>query len=279
MAALGAKRVLIVGAALVLLCPMPALAQSDLERARALYNAGLFEESIVASASAKRKTAAAPSATLIAARARLELFRQKNDPQDLVAARADLASLDPRVLAPQEIIEWQIGLGTALFLEDQPGPAAEMFTTVLPTARARLPAAEFDKLLEWWANTLFRVAESQSGAARRDAYAAMLSAVRQELERDPLSRPTTYWVVIAARGAGDFDGAWNAAVTGWIRAGSQPEGQPLRSDLDRFVTQTLIPERAQARTGQRLDAKATLVEISALTDQWRAVGEQWRPPN
>jgi hypothetical protein len=269
----------IVCAALVLLCPLTAAAQSDLERARALYNAGLFEESIVASASAKRKTAAAPSATLIGGRARLELFRQKNDPQDLAAARADLASLDPRVLAPQEIIEWQIGLGTALFLEDQPGPAAEMFTTVLPTARARLPAAEFDKLLEWWANTLFRVAESQSGAARTDAYAVMLSAVREELERDPLSRPTAYWVVVAARGAGDFDGAWNAAVTGWIRAGSQPEGQPLRSDLDRFVTQTLIPERAQARTGQRLDAKATLVEISALTDQWRALAEQWRAPN
>jgi hypothetical protein len=86
-------------------------------------------------------------------------------------------------------------------------------------------------------------------------------------------------VVVAARGAGDFDGAWNAAVSGWIRAGSQPEGQPLRSDLDRFVTQTLIPERAQARTGQRLDAKATLVEISALTDQWRALAEQWRAPD
>jgi hypothetical protein len=273
-----AKRAAIVCVALVLACASTAAAQSDLERARALYNAGLFEESIVASASAKRKTAAAPSATLIAARARLELFRQKNDPEDLAAARADLASLDPRVLAPQEIIEWQIGLGTALFLEDQPGPAGEMFTTVLPTARARLPAAEFDKLLEWWANTLFRVAESQSGAARRDAYAVMQSAVRDELERDPLSRPTAYWVVVAARGAGDFDGAWNAAVTGWIRAGSQPEGQPLRSDLDRFVTQTLIPERAQARTGQRLDAKATLVEISALTDQWRALADQWRAP-
>ncbi len=230
-------------------------AQSDLERARALYNAGQFDESIAAAAVAKSKPAAAPSATLIAARARLERFRQKNDPEDLAAARADLVSLNPRILAPQEIIEWQIGLGTALFLENQPGPAAEMFTTVLPTARERLPAAEFDKLLEWWASTLSRVAESQSGAARKDAYAAMLSAVRDELERDPLSRPTAYWVVVAARGAGDFDGAWNAAFTGWIRAGAQPDRQQLRDDLDRFVTQTLIPERAQARTGQRLDAQ------------------------
>jgi hypothetical protein len=264
---------------LLLVCPVLAAAQSDLERARTLYNAGQFDESIAAAAVARKKTVAAPSATLIAARARLELFRQKNDPQDLAAAREDLAALNPRILAPQEIIEWQIGLGTALFLDNQPGPAADMFTTVLPTARARLPVAEFDKLLEWWASTLSRVAELQSGSARREAYVAMLSAVRGELERDPLSRPTAYWVVVASRGAGDFDGAWSAAVTGWIRTGAQPDGQQLRSDLDRFVTQTLIPERAQARTGQRLDAKATLGEISALTDQWRAIGEQWRSPD
>jgi hypothetical protein len=264
---------------LTLLCPGPAAAQSNLERARALYNAGLFDESIAAAAIAEKRAGAAPSATLITARARLERFRQKNDPEDLAAARADLALLDPRILAPQELIEWQIGLGTALFLDNQPGPAAEMFTTVLPTARARLPGAEFDKLLEWWASTLSRVAESHSGSARSDAYAAMLSAVRGELERDPLSRPMAYWVVVAARGAGDFDGAWNAAVAGWIRAGAQPEGEQLRSDLDRFVTQTLIPERAQSYTSQHLDAKATLSEISALTDQWRAIGEQWRPPD
>ena len=264
---------------LLLVCPGLAAAQSDLERARTLYNVGQFDESIAAAAIARKKTVAAPSATLIAARARLERFRQKNDPEDLAAARADLVSLNPRVLAPQEIIEWQIGIGTALFLDDRPGAAGEMFTTVLPTARGRLTAAEFDKLLEWWGITLSRVAESQSGAARKESYSAMLAAVRGELERDPLSRPTAYWVVVAARGAGDFEGAWNAAFTGWIRAGSQPEGRQLRSDLDRFVTQTLIPERAQARTGQRLDSRPTQDEIAALTEQWSALGKHWTEPD
>jgi hypothetical protein len=264
---------------LLMLSPSLSAGQSDLEKARALYNAGQFDESIAASATAKSKPAAAPSATLIAARARLERFRQKNDPEDLTSARADLASLNPRVLAPQEVIEWQIGIGTALFLDNQPGAAGEMFTTVLPTARGRLPAAEFDKLLEWWGSTLSRVAESQSGDARKESYSAMLAAVRGELERDPLSRPTAYWVVVAARGAGDFEGAWNAAFTGWIRAGSQPEGKQLRSDLDRFVTQTLIPERAQARTGQRLDARPTQMEIAAQTEQWSELGKHWSEPD
>ena len=267
----------LLAACLLLVAPSVALAQSDLERARAAYNAGHFDDAITAAAIAKHKPAAVPSATLITARARLERFRRNNDPKDLAAARADLVSLNPGILAPQEVIEWQIGLGTALFLDNQPGPAAEMFSAVLPSARGRLTPPEFDKLLEWWASTLSRVAETHTGAARKDAYGAMLSAARAELERNPLSRPAVYWSVVAARGAGDFESAWNAAVAGWIRAGSQPDGTQLRTDLDRFVTQTLIPERAQARTGQRLDARATQAEIATLTEQWRALGQTWQP--
>jgi hypothetical protein len=263
---------------LVVLLSGPAAAQSDLERARALYNSGEFDASIVAATAAKVRPSAAASVTLITARARLERFRQNNDQAELAAARTELVSLNPHTLAPQELIEWQVGLGTALFLDDQPGPAAEMFTTVLPTAREKLPAVEYDKLLEWWATTLSRVAESHSSGPRKDAYAAMLSAVRREVERDPLSRAPAYWLAVASRGAGDVEGAWNAAVTGWIRAGAQPEGEKLRADLDRFVTQTLIPERAQARTGQRLDSKATQTEIASQSEQWRTLSEQWRPP-
>jgi hypothetical protein len=268
----------VVIAAVLFLCPALVEAQSDLERARAAYNAGQFDASIAAATAAKARPSAAQSATLIAARARLERFRQSNNANDLTEARTELVSLNPRTLAPQEMIEWQFGLGTALFLDNQPGAAAEMFSTVLPTAREKLQEAEFDKLLEWWAITLSRVAESHSGGARKDAYAAMLAAVRRELERDPLSRPPAYWLVVAARGAGDFDAAWNAAFTGWIRAGSEPEGEKLRSDLNRFVTQTLIPERAQARTGQRLDSKATQTEIASQTEQWDTMIEHWRPP-
>ena len=261
--------------ALVLLSPGPAAAQTDLERARALYNEGLFDEAIAAAAAAKGKAGAAPSATLIAARARLERFRATRDPQDLEAARAELVSLNPRNLAPQEAIEWQIGLATALFLEDQPGPAADMFTRVMPGARGRMSAIEFEKLLEWWAATLSRVAESLTPPARKEAYAAMQAAVRAELDANPLSRPGTYWLVVATRGAGDLDGAWNAAVAGWIRAGSQPESKRLRDDLERFVTQTLIPERAQARTGQRLDAREAVAEAQSMTAEWRAITGRW----
>jgi hypothetical protein len=259
----------------LVVCPALASAQNDLERARSLYNAGQYEESIAAAMLAKNRAAVAPSATLIAARARLERFRKTGDPTDLTVARAELVSLNPWNLAPQEAIEWQIGVGSALFFENQFGPAADMFGAALPSARTRLSTAELEKLLEWWAAAMSRVAEKLSGSQRKDAYSTMQAAVRLELERNPLSRPATYWSVVAARGSGDIESAWNTAVAGWIRAGGQADGQQLRSDLERFVTQTLIPERAQARSGQRLDTKATVAEIAAMNEEWRALTVRW----
>ena len=261
----------------VFVWPAAANAQNDLARARSFYNAGQFDEAISAATVAARRPATAPSATLIVARSRLERFRRLGDPHDLVAARSDLVSLNPRILGPQEAIEWQIGVGTALFLENQIGPAAEMFSSVLQTARTQLPVVEFEKLLEWWCAALSRLAEGLTGEPRRHAYERLSTVVALELDRNPLSRPATYWTVVAARGAGEIEAAWGAAVAGWIRAGHQPEGGSLKADLERFVTQTLIPERAQARTGQRLDAKATLAEAATLTEEWQAMTSRWAP--
>ena len=262
-------------AALVLLCPTIAAAQNDLARARALYNAGQFDEAISAATIAVRRPAAAPSATLIIARSRLERFRRLGDPHDLVAARAELVSLNARMLAPQEAIEWQIGVGTALFLENQTGPASEMFNSVLEAARTQLPSAEYEKLFEWSCATLSRLAEGLTGDGRKQANERLRRLARLEADRTPLSRPATYWIVVSSRGAGDVEAAWSAAIAGWIRAGGQPDGAALRADLERFVTQTLIPERAQARTGQRLDAKITLAEIATLNEEWRGVIKHW----
>lgn len=259
-----------------LLCPTVATAQNDLGRARSLYNAGQFDEAIAAATIAVRRLATAPSATLIIARSRLERFRRLGDPHDLATARAELVSLNPRMLGPQEAIEWQIGIGTALFLENQIGPAAEMFHSVLQVAQTQLPAGEYEKLFEWWGATLSRLAEGLMGDGRKQAYERLRVVARVELDRNPLSRPATYWTVVASRGAGDLEAAWSAAVAGWIRAGGQPDGgESLRADLERFVTQTLIPERAQARTGQRLDAKPTLAEIATLNEEWRSVTARW----
>jgi hypothetical protein len=264
---------------LAVFLPRVAAAQTDLERARVFYNAGQFDESIVAATSASSKPATANSARLIIARARLERFRRLGDPKELVAARADLVSLKPSTLAPQEAIEWQIGVGTALFLEDQLGPAADIFATLLPSARAKLSPDEFQKLLDWSGTAVSRLAESLTGDARKRVYEKLRADAQSELQRNPFSRPATYWTVVSSRGVGDLDAAWNAAVTGWIRISGQADSSQLRSDLDIFVTRTLIPERAQARTGQRLDSKPTLTEVAAMNEEWRAVTARWDPEN
>jgi len=187
-----------------LICPCAASAQGPLERARVLYNSGQFEEAIAMAASPDIKPASAASAALITARARLELFRKAGNPEGLASARAGLASLNPRLLAPQELVEWQIGLGSALFLENAPGPSADVFTTVLPSARERLSPVEFEKFLEWWGAAASQAAAAMTGEARVRAFEKLRAAAALELERNPFSRPATYWSVVASRGAGDL---------------------------------------------------------------------------
>ena len=272
-------RALLAACGFALVCPWSAFAQSPLERARVLYNAGQFEEAIAMAASPEIKPPAAASAALITARARLELFRKAGDPKGLAAARAELAALNPHALGPQELVEWQIGLGSALFLENEPGPAADMFATVLSSARARLTAIEFEKFFEWWGAAASQAAAALAGEARTRAFERLRASADAELERNPLSRPATYWSVVASRGAGDLEGAWDTAVAGWIRAGRQPDGVELRKDLETFVTQTLIPERAQARTGARTDPRVPGADITALTAEWRAITARWGGEN
>src|SRR5205814_5834650 len=96
--------------------------------------------------------------------------------------------------------------------------------------------------------------------------------MEEELRRDPGSVPANYWLAVAARGAGDLDAAWDAAVAAWVRATLGPAtSQQLRSDIDRLVTEALIPERARSRPA-REQADAT----EALRAQWELVKQQWK---
>ena len=253
----------------------PVAAQSGLEQARRLYNAGMFDGAIAAAESSRGGPRVVSAAALIVARSRLERFRLLGDPQELEQARVELMSVNPADLSAQERIEWQTGLGEALLFDNQPGPASEVFGTLVSSARARLAPGGTEKLLEWLAVSVSRFAETLGGDARADQYRRLLSILTPVLQTEPMSRAAIYWSAVASRGAGDLDGAWNVAVAGWVREGSHPDGGSLRNDLERFIVQTVIPERAQARTGQRLDSRTTIAEIAALTEGWRAFTQRW----
>jgi hypothetical protein len=76
---------------------------------------------------------------------------------------------------------------------------------------------------------------------------------------------------VAARGSGDLDTAWDAAVAAWVRAALAPDSTQLRSDIDRLVTEAIIPERARSRQGRE-----TADAAESMRSQWSVIKEQWK---
>jgi hypothetical protein len=89
-----------------------------------------------------------------------------------------------------------------------------------------------------------------------------------ELTVNQESRAASYWAAAAARGQGDLQGAWDAALAGWVRAQLVPDQTKLRRDeLDTLVQRALIPERS------RLQGKPP----ETLLSDWEHFKEQWSP--
>ncbi len=208
-------------------------------KARELYNQGDYAGAIALAETARSDPAQADAAALVLARSHLERYRDGQNADDLTQGRAALRAIDPGRLSPRDRREFLVGLGESLYFDGRVGPAAELFESALPTEGS----AGDDCLLDWWATALDRLA--QQDPPRRDVYRRILSRMEEELRRRPDSWAAPYWIVVAARGTGDLPRAWDAAVAGWMRAGlADLYGNHLRSELDRFVSEVLIPERA-----------------------------------
>jgi hypothetical protein len=96
--------------------------------------------------------------------------------------------------------------------------------------------------------------------------------MEDELRRDPGDATANYWLAVASRGAGDLERAWDAAVAGWVRSTLKPESSPaLRTDLDRLVTQALIPERVRTRP-----AREQPELLASLRSEWDLLKQQWK---
>jgi hypothetical protein len=243
---------------------------SALARARTLYNAADYEGAIEAAAVARMQPATADAAALVDARAHLERYRHGSDPADLAAAREALNTIHAPVLSPREQVDLLVGLGQSLYLSDMFGSAAELFDTALDRG-ALLPDRDRLMVLDWWATALDREAQSASPERRARLAGQIGSRMEEELRRDPGSAPANYWRAVAARGVGDFETAWDAAVAAWVRATLSPTASQLRTDIDRLVTEALIAERARSRPGfDQTDA------VEALRSEWNLVKEQWK---
>jgi hypothetical protein len=242
-----------------------------LARARAAYNAADFEGAIDAAAVARRQPQWADAAALVIARSHIERYRRTADPRDLTAARETLGSIIAAALTPRDQVDLIVGLGQALYLGELFGAAAELFETALFRAQLLAPADQH-LLLDWWATALDREAQSRPSDLREPIYKRITVKVEQALAENPANPVANYWLAVAARGSGDLDRAWNAAIAAWIRASlDRPNAEQLRVDVDRLMAQALIPERARTRFGRDNEDP-----IALLRDEWESVKANWK---
>lgn len=260
--------VLLAVAAIVTVAPLSAA--DPLAEARRLYNAGQYDAAEQAALEALKQPGAAEGARLVLGRVHLERFRRSPDPAELAAAREALRAVDARALDPRDRLELTIGLGEALYLEDRFGPAAELFQRALDRSVTLGPVAH-ERLLDWWATAMDRLAQAQSRDAREATYTRLLRRMEQELALEPGLAPAAYWVTASARGLGDLERAWHAALGGWVGAVlTRDRGAALRADLDRLVVQAIVPERAA-----RLQVRDPKQAAAGMLAEWEAFKSSW----
>lgn len=246
----------------------PVEASDALAEARRLYNLAQYEPAERAAREAMRTTP--DSARVVLGRVRLERYRQSADPQDLAEARMALRMVDPRPLQPNERVELTIGLAEGLYLEDRFGAAAELFEGTIESSVALGPAAH-ERVLDWWASALDRMAQARPVGERSPIYDRVIERMEREIAREPGSTPAGYWLAAAARGTGNLDRAWAAAIAGWVRASlARDRGAALRADLDRLVVQAIVPERAS-----KMATRDRAQTVTGMLSEWESFKASW----
>ncbi len=259
--------------ALVVLCLLgaaPAGAADPLADARRLYNLGQYDMAARMAREALKVPATAESARIVLGRIYLERYRRTADAADLVEAREALRAANPEGLEARERAELVVGLGEQFYLEDRFGPASELFERALDGSTDLGPAAR-ERVLDWWATSLDRLAGALPRDARLTVYLRVLEKMEKELARDSGSTPANYWLAAAARGTGNLDRAYNAAMAGWVTAMlARDRGAALRADLDRLMTLGIIPDRAV-----RLQPRDWKQAVGVMTAEWEALKTSW----
>jgi hypothetical protein len=257
-------------AALLLTIAGPVGATDPLTEARRLYNVGQYETAERLAREAAAIPARSDAARVVLGRIQLERYRQSADQRDLATARESLRMVDTASLDAAERVELTIGLAEALYFEEQYGAAAQVFESVRQRS-VLLGTAAHERVLDWWATSVDKQAQSRQPDERPALYARILDRMTEEIAEYPGSTAAGYWLAAAARASGDLERAWHAALAGWLRAAlAADRGAALRADLDRLMNQAIIPERvAKLAKGDSKEAQ------TAMTAEWDAYKKAW----
>jgi hypothetical protein len=257
--------------ALIAVVSLAAGPRDVLSRARQLYNDAQYDAAIDAARSVGSAPNLSDAAQLVLARAYLERFRKSADAGDRSAARDALKQVRAAELSPDDRVELTIALGESLYVDGQAGAAAEQFELALAHAD-RKQSERRERLLDWWATALDRQAQSSSAAVARPLHARIVRRMDEELHGDASGTVAAYWLAAAARGSGDIERAWDAAIAGWVRtSGLGAKGASARRELDALVTQAIIPDRARVISPASPEATA-----ASMRAQWDALKKAWR---
>jgi hypothetical protein len=259
------------GALLLVLASSAAAQRADLARARTLYNERQFDGAIEAATAAQKEPAVADPATVVLARAHLERYRERANPEDLSAARVALGTVRVTNLDSRDHVDYLMALGEALFFEDDYGAAATLLESGIDRAIAQ-GAETGESMLEWWGSAVERHADALDREARIIAFRRLRERMARELARNPGSAAAAYFLVVATRGCGEPVEAWNAAIAGWVRARlAGARSAALRADLDKLVLQGIIPDRVAMLVIERREQAE-----SDLRGEWAVVKERWK---
>ena len=256
---------------LLVLASSAAAQRADLARARTLYNERQFDGAIEAATAAQKQPAVADPATVVLARAHLERYRERANPDDLSAARVALGTVRVSNLDSRDHVDFLMALGEALFFEDDYGAAATLFESGIDRAIAQ-GAETGEAMLEWWGSAVERHADALDREARINAFRRLRERMARELSRNPASAAAAYFLVVATRGCGEPREAWDAAIAGWVRARlAGARSAALRADLDKLVLQGIIPDRVATLAVERREQAE-----SDLRGEWAVVKERWK---
>ena len=248
----------------------PLHAADALADARRFYNQGQFDAAERAARDAARVPATANAARVVLGRIQLERFRRAPVPGELAGAISAFAQIDARRLEPRDRIEFSIGLGEALYLEDRFGAAAVLFNSVLDASDS-LGETAHERVLDWWATALDRQAQLRPITERAELYGRIATRMAAEISEDSGSNAAGYWLAAAARGNGDPDRALSQATASWVRAVlARDGGVALRADLDRLVVQGILPDRAA-----RLTVRDHTQALAGMVGEWEAFKSSW----
>ncbi len=255
---------------LVLLIVTAAGPRDRLSRARQLYNQAKYDAAIDEAAAVVKTPDLCDAAELVVARAYLERFRTTRDAGDRQAAGDALKEVRATALSDDDRVELLIAMGEWLYFDGQPGAAAEQFELALARGDRKRPERH-ERLLDWWATALDRESQSAAEPVARALQERIVRRMEEELREDSGATVASYWLAAAARGSGDVQRAWDAAIAGWVRLsalGARAAG--ARADLDELVAKAIIPDRARIVSPSSPDTAA-----AAMRTQWSALKRAW----